>query len=174
MSVTRNYITLQMGRPQGNLRAHRRWFDFLASEQFYEQLKKRYEQKKNLTALRRTSRAIVTADIYDAYSPEYYERTDALLNSMVAQPLGKSTAGIAVLSSLEDNSGGSPLAISGSSAGRFSYAAFFESSEYKSFIPVHAQPIRPFFADLTEAVTDQAPQMAQDALFNTMVSRMPR
>lgn len=171
----RGNLSLRLTKPQGNLKSHVSWVEFLTGPDFYPAVKSRFEQKRRTSKATSGLRRIVKAEVYDAYSPRKYRRTFNLLKSFVAEAGQGKTAEIIAFSNVQQ-----APAISGASKGRFSYAAFFEEGFQKppeeggTFIKEDAKPFRPHFQLLVEFLFEFLPGEAQDALTKTIKQRMPR
>lgn len=150
------------------------WLEYLTSPDFVDDLKERYESKKNAQHLRRVAYDVITEEVYSKHSNP--DRTDRARDSMKVVSTGKKTANLNVISDpsvAPVKSGklkGSP---------RHSYLAFFEKPEFQSFLPPEDNPYdilkhRPFMAQLTDSVRRETERMALDALVKQVRRRMPR
>ena len=177
MTVTerRAKVGLQLTKPQGNLKAHKNWLDFLTGSEFYPLIKKRFESKTRISKVRTSTRSIVRQEVYQPYSPRKYQRTFNLLNSYLAEGGSGKTAEIIVYSDVR-----TAPAKSGASAGKFSYAAFFEEQFQKppedggTFIPQTALPFRPNFQLIVMFVNDFLTEGARVSVESAIRFKMPR
>lgn len=159
-----------------NIDSHVRWFKLLAGDEFYEQVKKTTQTKSSIDEYIRVARQVIQEEIYNKW-PDPGTRTDNLLKSFKAVA-NNDTAGVTVFSD--------PSVAGATGEGAdpsWSYAAFFEKPEFRSFIPpswdsggdqTHPRKHRPFFNPLTEAIRVVSEQETMNGMERTINKWKPK
>lgn len=163
-------------KKESNLENHIKWMEYLSSPGFVKDWKARFESQPNLDKLRLSARQIFQERVYDAYEPSTYNRTYSALESFQsARDSDSSLPGAAVYSDPAI-----ATAISGNSAGSFSYAAFFEKPiEFESFIKtfpgdeLNVVRYRPFFDVMTAEHNRVSEQINKESFLAQVKKKMP-
>ena len=162
-----------------NLDSHIRWMDYLRSNAFHDGVKKRINRKVNQNELVKITRQIIKTEIYGAYTPESYNRTLNLLRNFKVSESDNKMGGLSVYSDPQV-----ATAKSGKMRGSASYAAFFEKTEFLSFIAgsgdestlplTHEMKYRPFFDLLSKEVHEAAQAQVHEAVWKEIIHRRPK
>lgn len=162
----------------------KRWLDYLLSDAFYARFKRLFQQGKRIGRVTQEAQRIIEEIVYiPEFEGQTYKRSYALLRSFIAEAGVSDNASIVLYSDLNNPRGnstawnpeGSPLAVTGASKGRFSYAAFFEKpEEFKSFIPQDREPHRPFMGILISFISTYLSQEAETVMRAAIAHKMPR
>jgi len=162
---------------RGNIRAHRKWLEWLVSDGFFSSVKQRYESATNIAKMHDIAQKVVQEEIYNKHDGE--GRTGALKDSFYAVAVDEpNQAGVAVISGPVVATSKGPF--SSGNPSEFSYAAFFEEPAFNSFllgsgVDVY-NPIkfRPFMEPLERAMEEQAQEASMKALLRAVLSKMPK
>lgn len=137
----------------------------IISSEFNRALKRKINNQANNARLTKTARSVINESIY-SFDEGSYVRTDSLKDSFKAAPT-EGEIGNTVYSD--------PAVADALRAGpNDSYAIFFESPIYKSFLPDSADRprIRPFMNKLTDAVEEENVNCTLDSIIKIFRSRL--
>lgn len=167
-------------KSESNVEAHRRWFEKLDSNAFYDNVTKSYNQDRNKNTFRAVARRVIDEEIYKKW-PEPDEtgeqrgipsgRTGRLLESFKVA-VDSDEAGFTTYSD--------PSVATAKGDSSWSYAAFFERPEFHSFLPPKEGPPtdirkhRPFMTPLVNALRLVSEEVAMDALHKSLKKWKPK
>jgi len=160
-----------------NIRSHLRWFEFLFSPKFYEDIKRRVEAVANVRRLRKLVEEVIENEIYNVSS-----------DSLRTGNLRRSITGVA---GTQDDVAGNTVyfdpsiaaakgPIDGGSPPPLNYAAFFDRPEFNSFIlgtgldVFNPLKYRPFREPMTLAFQVEGERQSIEAIARSILSKRPR
>jgi hypothetical protein len=159
-----------------NIRPHLRWFEFLMSEKFMSDIKRRYETVANANRMRRVVQQVVEEEIY---SNEAYSGSGNIKQSVTAvTDVAESGASVAVY--FDPNIAATKGPVSSGNESDYNYAAFFDRPEFNSFILGSGldvfSPIkyRPFREPMEDAIKIEAERSSVRSIIESIRSLRPR
>lgn len=166
-------LSIGYSKRESNLRQHLSWLEYLTSDQFQQDVKRSYEQAVNRRAIRLAAQAIIESEIY-AFNTT--DGTGRIKRSFKVVAVKHGLLPEMILYSDPDVAPSK----AGASPGEYSYAAYFNNPEFKSFIkapldnPLDKIKYRPFFFPMTKAITKLARRRAGDAFNHNIRRKKPR
>jgi hypothetical protein len=177
--VNKATASFQFKIPKGesNLEAHKTWFKYLTSDQFYTDVAAAYTVGATQQQIQKSARQVIEDEVY---SKNTTDGTGRIKESFKVQQIDPSGSGIAALVLYSDPSVATAEAMRDGNNEGYSYAAFFEKPEFDSFIrspdgdELHPIRHRPFFEKMVNATQIVAMERAKHAYARTISSHKPK
>lgn len=154
----------------GNLASTIRWVEWLSSPEFNIEIIKRWKLPSHLTRLVKIARSVINEQIYSVgYNERNIERSVTAVFAEAGATLYLDPAIAPAKGPME-----------GMDPSQVNYAAFFERTEFNSFIMgsgvdvYHPLKHRPFFDAMTLAFKEEEERQYQRAIYAAMKSKIPR